>query len=159
MINTRSVGIVLATAIVAGGSFAAFRFSSQSNQQTPPADLVLRGGRIVTLDDNAREVEALAARAGRIVALGSNADIAGYIGSSTQVIEMNGRFAMPGFIEGHGHFTGIGENKINLDLIGTTSWDQIVQMVGRAVEKSKPGQWIVGRGWHQENWASAPQPD
>jgi predicted amidohydrolase YtcJ len=159
MIRTRSAGSVLAAVIVAGGTFAACQSSTQRNQQTPAADLVLRGGRIVTLDDKAPEAQALAARDGRIVAIGSNADIAGYIGSSTQVIEMNGRFAMPGFIEGHGHFTGIGENKINLDLIGTTSWDQIVQMVGRAVEKSKPGQWIVGRGWHQEKWTSAPQPD
>jgi len=111
MIRVRRVGIVLATAIVAGGSFAAFWFSTQRNQQTPPADLVLRGGRIVTLDDNAPEVQALAARDGRIVALGSNADIAGHIGSSTQVIDV--QFAMPGFIEGHGHFTGIGEHKIN----------------------------------------------
>jgi predicted amidohydrolase YtcJ len=159
MIRTRPVGIVLATAIVAGGTFAAFRFSTQRNQQTPPADLVLRGGRIVTLDDQAPEAQALAARDGRIVAIGSNADIAGYIGSSTQVIEINGQFAMPGFIEGHGHFTGIGENKINLDLTSTTSWDQIVQMIAQAVEKTKPGQWIIGRGWHQEKWTSAPQPD
>src|SRR5256885_6879959 len=144
MIRTRSVGIVLATAIVGGGILAALRFSAQRNQQTEPADLVLRGGRIITLDDNAPEVQALAARDGRIVALGSNADIAGHIGSSTQVIDI--QFAMPGFIEGHGHFTGIGENKINLDLMSATSWGQIVQMVAQAVEKARPRQWIIGRG-------------
>src|SRR5437762_1731352 len=152
MIRARSVGIVIA--IVAVGTFAAFRFSTQRNQQTPPADLVLRGGRVITLDDKAPEVQALAARDGRIVAIGSNADIAGYIGSSTQVIDV--QFAMPGFIEGHGHFTGIGENKINLDLMSATSWDQIVQMVAQAVEKARPRQWIIGRGWHQEKWTSTP---
>ena len=94
MTRTRSVGIVLAAAIVAGGTFAT---CTQRTQQTPPADLVLRGGRIVTLDDQAPEAQALAARDGRIVAIGSNADIAGYIGSSTQVINI--QFAMPGFIE------------------------------------------------------------
>src|SRR5213596_2894382 len=142
MIRARSVGIVVAIVVV--GTFAAFRFSTQRHQQTLSADLVLRGGRIVTLDDNAPEVQALAARDGRIVALGSNADIAAYVGSSTQVIDV--RFAMPGFIEGHGHFTGIGENKINLDLMSATSWDQIIQMVAQAVEKARPGQWIIGRG-------------
>jgi len=157
MIRTRSAGIVLATAILVGGTFAALRFSTQRNQQTLPADLVLRGGRIITLEDKTPEAQALAARDGRIVAIGSNADIAGYIGSSTQVID--GQFAMPGFIEGHGHFTGIGENKINLDLMSATSWDQIVQMVAQAVEKARPGQWIIGRGWHQEKWTSTPQPD
>ena len=66
---------------------------------------------------------------------------------------------MPGFIEGHGHFTGIGEGKLNLELMNTKSWDEIVHMVAQAVEKAKPGQWIVGRGWHQEKWTSTPQPN
>jgi predicted amidohydrolase YtcJ len=130
-----------------------------SRDQVPPADLVLRGGRIVTLDDRQPEVEALAARDGRIVAIGTGADVAPYIGPSTQVIELSTRFAMPGFIEGHGHFAGIGENKMNLDLARTTSWDEIVRMVAQAVRNAKPGQWIVGRGWHQEKWTSAPQPN
>lgn len=158
MIRIRSAGIILA-AIVAGGALTVLRFSTARSQQIPPADLVLRGGRIVTLEESVPQAQALAARDGRIVAVGSDADIAAYIGSATQVIELDGQFAMPGFIEGHGHFTGIGENKVNLDLIGTTSWDEIVQMVGRAVEKAKPGQWIIGRGWHQEKWISTPQPD
>jgi predicted amidohydrolase YtcJ len=157
MHHTRGVGVVLAT-VIAAGALTACR-PAQGRQQASPADLVLRGGRIVTLDDRAPEVQALAARGGRIIAAGSAADIAAYIGSSTQVIELDGQFAMPGFIEGHGHFTGIGENKINLDLRSTTSWDEIVQIVARAVEKARPGEWIVGRGWHQEKWTSVPQPD
>ena len=124
--------------------------------QTAPADLVLRGGRIVTLDDRTPEAQALAASGGKIVAVGSNADIAAYVGPSTQVIELGGQLAIPGFIEGHGHFTGIGENRINLDLMDTRSWDEIVHMVADAVEHAKPGQWIVGRGWHQDKWTSSP---
>jgi predicted amidohydrolase YtcJ len=129
------------------------------SQQTEPADLVLRGGKIVTLDTAQPEVQALAARNGAIVALGSNADVERFVGSTTQVIDLNGQLAIPGFIEGHGHFPGIGENKMNLDLMGTKSWDEIVQMVAQAVEKAKPGQWIIGRGWHQEKWTSTPQPN
>ena len=125
---------------------------SRQGSAQEPADLVLRGGRIVTLDDKIPEAEALAARDGRIVAIGTQADIAPYVGPSTQVIELNTGFAMPGLIEGHGHFVGIGENKMNLDLAPTTSWDEIVEIVARAVESAKPGQWIVGRGWHQEKW-------
>jgi predicted amidohydrolase YtcJ len=127
--------------------------------QAEPADLVLRNGRIVTLDDRVPEAQALAARGGRIVAVGSTADLARYVGPNTQVIDLNGQFAMPGFIEGHGHFTGIGEGKLNLDLMNTKSWDEIVHMVAEAVEKAKPGQWIVGRGWHQEKWTSVPSPN
>ena len=130
--------------------------------QTPapePADLVLRGGRIVTLDARVPEAQALAARRGAIVAVGSNADIAKYVGPATQVIELGGQFAMPGFIEGHGHFNNLGESKMNLELQNTKSWDEIVHMVALAVEKAKPGEWIIGRGWHQEKWSSTPQPN
>lgn len=121
-----------------------------------PADLVLRNGRVITVDDRLPEAQALASHGGRIVALGSNADIARYIGPATRVIELGGQIAIPGFIEGHGHFTGIGENRVNLDLMSTTSWDQIVQMVAQAVERAKPGEWIIGRGWHQDKWIRRP---
>jgi predicted amidohydrolase YtcJ len=127
--------------------------------QVQPADLVLRGGRVVTLDPAQPEAQALAARDGAIVAVGSNDDIQRFVGSSTQVIELNGQLAIPGFIEGHGHFNNIGEGKMNLELMGTKSWNEIVQMVAQAVEKAKPGQWIIGRGWHQEKWSSAPEPN
>jgi predicted amidohydrolase YtcJ len=132
------------------------------SQQTPaavPADLVLRGGRIVTLDARLPEAQAIAARAGAIVAVGTNADVARFIGPATQVVELNGQFAMPGFIEGHGHFTGLGDSKLNLELQNTKSWDEIVHMVALAAEKAKPGEWIIGRGWHQEKWSSTPQPN
>jgi predicted amidohydrolase YtcJ len=137
---------------------AALAFQGAAQTQAEPADLVLRGGRIVTLDAATPEVQALAARGGRIIALGSPADIARFVGPSTRVVELGGQFAMPGLIEGHGHFSGIGEGKLNLELMNTKSWDEIVHLVAEAVEKAKPGQWIVGRGWHQEKWTSTPQP-
>ncbi len=139
--------------------FAAVRAAAPPPQQAGPADLVLRGGRIVTVDDRVPEAQALAAANGRIVALGSNDDIAKYVGPSTQVIELNGQLAIPGFIDGHAHFTGIGDNKINLDLMGTKSWDEILHMVAQAVEAAKPGEWIYGRGWHQEKWTATPTPN
>ena len=142
---------------VLAGISAAYLALRDNPEQTSPADLVLRGGRLVTLDDRVPEAQALAARDGRIVALGSDADIADHIGPSTQVIDLNGQFAMPGFIEGHGHFTGIGEYQRNLELLDATSWDQILQSVAQAVEKAKPGEWISGRGWHQDKWTVPPR--
>jgi predicted amidohydrolase YtcJ len=141
-------------------SIAVLGAARLASQQAPaPADLVLRGGRIVTLDDRRPEAQALAARNGAIVAVGSDAEIARYVGPATQVVELKGQFAMPGFIEGHGHFTGLGELKLNLDLMNTKSWEEIVHMVALAAEKAKPGEWIYGRGWHQEKWSSTPQPN
>ena len=136
----------------------------QLTSQTPapqggPADLILRNGRFVTLDEKTPQAQALASRNGRIVAIGSDAEIAKFAGPGAQTIDLNGQFAMPGFIEGHGHFTGIGEGKLNLELMNTKSWDEIVHMVAEAVEKARPGQWIVGRGWHQEKWSSVPTPN
>ena len=78
-----------------------------------------------------------------------------YIGPSTRVIDLHGQLAIPGFIESHGHFTGVGDMKMELDLTNATSWDDIVAMVAEAVKKAKPGEWIYGRGWHQEKWTVA----
>ena len=114
-----------------------------------PADLVLHNGKIVTLDDQLGEVEALAIRADRIVATGSNSEIRKFIGGGTEVIDLNGRLATPGFIEGHGHFLGLGQSRMILRLGDASSWDEIVQMVEKAASKTPPGEWIRGRGWHQ----------
>lgn len=129
---------------------------ARQDTQIQPADLILRGGKIVTLDDRYPEVQALAARNGAIVALGSNAEIQRFIGPGSKVVELGGQLAVPGFIEGHGHFSGIGNAKLGLELLSTTSWEQILAMVAQAVETARPGQWIVGRGWHQEKWTSIP---
>ena len=89
------------------------------------ADLVLLGGKIVTVDPKQPVAQALAARGGRIVAVGSDAEISGHIGDTTKVIRLNGQLAIPGFIEGHGHFTSLGQSMMMLDLRapnrGTTS--------------------------------------
>jgi predicted amidohydrolase YtcJ len=158
MVQKFRVTLVVAVALV-GAVVSGVQLVSQQAPAPEPADLVLRGGKIVTLDARVAEAQALAARNGAIVAVGSNADIARFVGPSTQVIELNGQLAIPGFIEGHAHFTGIGEGKLNLDLMNTKSWDEIVHMVAQAVEKAKPGEWIYGRGWHQEKWTSTPQPN
>lgn len=123
------------------------------------ADLVLRNGKIVTLDRAMPQVEAIAITAGKVVAVGSNAQIAHEIQPSTKVIDLSGHLAIPGFIEGHGHFMGLGESKMMLNLRDTKNWEQIVAMVAAAAKEAKPGEWIVGRGWHQEKWDARPSPN
>jgi predicted amidohydrolase YtcJ len=124
-----------------------------------PADLVLLNGKIVTVNAAQPVVQALAARGDRITALGSNADAAKWIGPQTRVIDLHGQLAIPGFIEGHGHFTGVGEYRLGLDLREAKTWDQIVAQVARAAKQAKPGEWILGRGWHQSKWDHAPDPN
>jgi predicted amidohydrolase YtcJ len=124
-----------------------------------PADLVLRNGKIVTMDETRPEAQAVAIRGGTIAAVGSEDEIRPYIGTSTRVIDLRGKLAIPGFVESHAHFTGIGAAKMQLDLMSVKSWDEIVSMVGDAAKKAKPGEWILGRGWHQEKWQSPPSPN
>ncbi len=122
------------------------------------ADLVLRNGKILTLDAAQPEVQAIAITAGKIVARGTNAQMAPQITRSTTVVDLGGRLATPGIIEGHGHFTGVGQAKMALNLRDVKSWDEIVSMVAAAAKEAKPGEWIVGRGWHQEKWDIRPVP-
>ena len=123
-----------------------------------PADLVLLNGKIVTMDESNPEVQAVAVRGDRIVALGTDGEIRQFAGPGTKIIDLEEHLAVPGFIEGHGHFMGIGDAKLILDLRGAGSWDDIVQMVEEAVAKARPGTWIRGRGWHQDKWSGPPEP-
>ncbi|MDP2055279.1 MAG: amidohydrolase, partial [Acidobacteriota bacterium] len=105
------------------------------------------------------EAQAIAIRGDRIAAIGTNQAIQPYIGPATQVIDLRGQLAIPGLVESHGHFMGFGLSKMTLDLMDVKDWDQIVSMVADAAKQAKPGEWILGRGWHQEKWASVPKPN
>ena len=139
--------LVLSTVVLAG------------QNQPDPATLVLRNGKVVTVDAAMPEAQAIAIRGDRIVAVGTNQVIQQYVGAATQVIDLRGRLAIPGLVESHGHFMGLGQSKMTLDLMDVKDWDQIVSMVADAARQAKPGEWILGRGWHQEKWASVPTPN
>lgn len=122
------------------------------------ADLVLLNGRVVTMDDQMPEARAVAVKGSTIMAVGPNEEIFQLIGRRTNVIDLDGRLAIPGFIEGHGHFLGIGNAMLQLNLTNARSWDEIVAMVRDAVEDAESGALIRGRGWHQEKWDEIPTP-
>jgi predicted amidohydrolase YtcJ len=122
------------------------------------ADLVLRGGKVVTVSDAMPEAQAIAMKGDTILAVGTDEDMAKYIGDATQVIELNGMLAVPGLIESHGHFLGIGDANMQLDVMHVNNWNDIVAMVGAAAKDVAPGTLIRGRGWHQEKWDTKPVP-
>jgi predicted amidohydrolase YtcJ len=128
-------------------------------QKSKKADLVLMNGKIVTVDDAIPEVQALAVSGDRIVAVGSNEEIKPYITPKTEVIDLEGKLAIPGFIDAHGHFTSLGRSKMVLNFMNIENWDKVVAMTKEAVKKAKPGEWIFGRGWHQEKWDKIPAPN
>jgi len=135
---------------------AASRAQDNPEPTVAPADLVIAGGKIATVDRALGNVEALAVNGYQITAVGSSAEMSAYIGPDTEVINLNGRFAMPGFIEGHGHYMGLGRSKQILDLRNVENWGEVVSMVAGAVDKAEAGEWIFGRGWHQDKWDSVP---
>ncbi|MEO5816486.1 MAG: amidohydrolase [Gemmatimonadaceae bacterium] len=120
--------------------------------------LVLVNGHIVTVDSLEPEVEAVAIKDDRIIAVGTTRDIRKLVRSQTKVIDLEGKLAVPGFIDGHGHYMGLGQSKLQLDLTKAHTWDDIVAMVARAAKTAKPGEWILGRGWHQAKWDRPPVP-
>lgn len=122
------------------------------------ADLVLRGGRIVTLDPDRPTVSALAARDGKIMGTGTDEETSVWIGPGTRVLDLDGRLALPGFIEGHGHLMGLGRALDTLDLRRARTWNEVVALVASEASGRAPGSWILGWGWHQEKWEMPPTP-
>jgi len=122
-----------------------------------PADLVLLDGKVVTVDENVPDGEAIAMKGDTIVAVGSDREIRAFIGAETEVIDLDGKLAIPGFIDSHVHFTGIGQAKMQLNLMSVANWEEIVSMVEAVVGDASTGELIRGRGWHQEKWDHTPE--
>ena len=120
------------------------------------ATMVLHNANVNTVDANRPSAEAVVIAGERIIFVGGNAEAKGFVRQGTEVIDCKGGFLMPGLIEGHGHIHGMGESLVALNLMKAKNWDEICAMVAEAVGRSKPGDWIVGRGWHQEKWEPAP---
>lgn len=125
----------------------------------PPADLILTGGNVITMDSSRPVAEAIACRDGLIVAVGSNEEIDAHAGPMTQIMRLDGLAVVPGFIEGHGHFISLGRSRTILDLTQARRWEDIVEQVRAAAAEAPAGRWIIGRGWHQEKWDRPPQPN
>jgi predicted amidohydrolase YtcJ len=127
------------------------------SEKETPADLIIRGGTIYTVEEGNPTVEAVAVSGDKIVYAGDLAGIKKFEGENTKIIDLQGKTMTPGFIEGHGHFMGLGYNELQLDLMNVTSYEELVQKVNEAIAKAQPGQWIVGRGWHQDKWTTKPE--
>lgn len=130
-----------------------------SCQSRMAADLIITNAIIWTANPLMPKAESIACKNGKIVFVGSSAVSLEYQNSQTKIIDAEGAFVMPGLIEGHGHFSGLGYSLIELNFLKSKSWEEIENMVTDAAAKAKPGEWIVGRGWHQEKWDSLPKPD
>lgn len=117
-----------------------------------PADLVLTNGRIYTADVARPMASALAVRGDRIVFVGSDVEALALRGAATRIIDLGGKTVVPGLIDAHAHLLGLGTSLRRVNLVGATSYAEVVSRVAAWAKTVKPGEWIIGRGWDQTRW-------
>ncbi len=118
-----------------------------------PADLIVTGGSVVTLDPAKPRAEAVAVRDGRIVLVGTAAEALALRGPDTMLRELTaGAVVYPGFTDAHMHLAGVGTRELTLNLENLTSKDAFLAKVAAAAAQAKPEEWIVGRGWIETHW-------
>ncbi|MCZ6670222.1 MAG: amidohydrolase [Acidobacteria bacterium] len=123
------------------------------------ADLVLTNAHILTLEPEQPRAEAIAVRNGRIWKVGSTADILAAAGPDTERIDLGGKLVLPGLTDAHGHLMGLGDHLANLDVTGTQSAQEVAGMVAERADGAAEGEWILGRGWDQNDWSTKEFPD
>jgi predicted amidohydrolase YtcJ len=116
------------------------------------ADLVLKNGTVITMDEATPEVSGVAVKSDRIIWIGKGVDVEKYIGKNTKVLDLHGGFVYPGLIESHAHIVGLGQTRSILDLVGTPDKSAIIKKVRDAAKTAEIGKWILGRGWDQNDW-------
>ncbi|MDQ6768575.1 MAG: amidohydrolase [Gemmatimonadota bacterium] len=119
-----------------------------------PADLVLTNGRIYTVDNARPLVSALAVRGDRVLFAGSDAEAKVLAGPSARVIDLHGATVVPGFIDAHAHLLDLGFTLESPNVVGSTSYAEVIDRVRAWARNVKPGEWIVGGGWDQTRWAN-----
>jgi predicted amidohydrolase YtcJ len=123
-----------------------------------PADLIIHNARIYAGDERNSTAEAIAIRGDRVARVGTSPDVLELAGPSTKVIDAGGATIVPGLHDAHGHFTQLGASLQTLDLRGTASYQKVVEAVRQRVAQVRPGEWILGRSWDQNDWAEQQWP-
>jgi len=131
--------------------------SCSSQDELGVADSIFYNGIIYTANETNAKVEAVCVKDGKILFAGDYKMAKRYVGDSTNSINLEGQTMTPGFIESHGHLMGLGYNELDLDLMGIKNYDEMIDLVAEAVENAAPGEWILGRGWHQSKWNKDPE--
>ncbi|HEU5411306.1 MAG TPA: amidohydrolase [Candidatus Acidoferrales bacterium] len=125
---------------------------ASAQSKNPPADLALINGDIYTVDSAHPRAQAIAIRGEKIEAVGTNEEISALVGPKTRVIDLHGRFAMPGFNDAHTHLASAGMKRLNVNIEGAKSLADFQNRIRAALKNYKPGEWITGSGWDHTLW-------
>jgi len=133
--------------------------SAAPSAQKPKADLIFTHGNIYTgvVDAAAslgasKRAEALAVLGDRILAVGARDQVMKLKGPETKIVDLDGRFVMPGFNDAHMHLASAGLEKMNVDLVGAKTLDELRERLRAKVEAAGPAEWVIGRGWDETLW-------
>ena len=129
-----------------------------ASAQQRPADLVVTNGRIYTADAARPVVDAMAIRGGRVVFVGDRAGAKALTGAQTEVLDLDGQTVIPGMTDAHAHVLGLGQALRNVDLVGTASYEAVIARVAARAKEIPKGEWIIGRGWDQNDWGDTRWP-
>ncbi|WP_183565839.1 amidohydrolase [Mucilaginibacter sp. SP1R1] len=121
------------------------------------ADLLIKNAVVYTVDSSFTTANAFVVKAGKIVAVGS-ADTLEQKYLAHEVVDAHGAAVYPGFIDAHAHFYDYGMGLQELNLVGTHSWDEILDSVQVYSTRNTDG-WIIGNGWDQNHWVKKQFPD
>lgn len=132
-----------------------FIFSCKFRQK---ADLIIHHAKIYTVDEKFSVAEAMVVRDGKIIAIGKNDDILKQY-ESDSVKDAGGKAVFPGFNDAHAHFVGYAMSLLNVDLVDTKSWEEVVATCSGFAKTLPAGVWLTGRGWDQNDWAVKEFPD
>ena len=127
-------------------------------QAPNPPTLILHNARIYTVDSRNTVAEAVAIAGDRITRVGKETEVLALKGASTRLIDVRGATIVPGLHDAHAHVVGLGASLQDVDLRGTRSFEEVVGRVRRRLANARPGEWIVGRGWDQNDWADKEWP-
>ena len=146
---TKSNVMMLVVLVAAAGMLAC----GQPDADREPADLVLRGARIATVDEAFSFAEAVAVQGSKIVFVGSNDDSSAWVGETTRVVELDGQLVTPGFTDAHCHPFNLGKTEEeSFTVAGSTSFAQVVDRVSEKVSTMEAGEWLIGGGWSEQDW-------
>lgn len=147
MISNTKISFTLSLIIIL------FLISSCNTQKKEIADIIFKGGTIYTASYENPVIDAVAVVGDKIIFIGEETEALKFKGDDTEIIDLENKTMIPGFIDAHGHFMAMGNSKLILDLRPAETYEDVLRIVEEAVMNSNPGEWIEGRGWHQDKWS------
>jgi len=147
------------TTLCVSALLGASAYSALAAEPDTPPTAIYHNATVYTARDDAPTAQAIAITGDTLTAVGSSEDVLALAGDGTAIVNLAGRTVVPGLIDAHGHLAGLGSLQLGVvDLSGTTTYQQVIDLVRAAADRTPAGDWIIGRGWDNESWPDTSLP-